>query len=241
MEGLTRRAWLTGAASTVAGLAGWRAPHAGSLPIRVLPLDNVDSLQWEAAGELRIVQVLGGERLSVEAEPAVLAQVVAETRGRRLRIGFGRQRVQTQQPIRFTLELKTLARLDTAGAGSVHAAPLAVPALALRLGGSEEMRFDRLSARTLDVRLDGAGEIRIGGGEVERQTVLIAGSGRYLAAGMASRRADLAIDGSGDLQVAVSERLDVRIAGSGEVVYRGDPQVVKSIPGAGEVRREAKT
>jgi hypothetical protein len=241
MDGLTRRAWLAGAMSTAAGLAVWRAGRAESLSVRVRPLDGIDSVRWEAAGELRILQVRDRERLTVEAEPAVLAQVAAEVHGRKLRIGFGPHRVQTRQPIRFTLEVRTLARLDTGASGAVHAGPLAVPALAVRLGGSEALSFDEVRARTLDVRLDGAGEIRIAGGEVERQTVVIAGAGRYLAPAMASRSADLAIEGSGDLQVAVSERLDVRIGGSGEVVYRGDPHVVKSIPGAGEVRREAKT
>jgi hypothetical protein len=238
MDPVSRRVWLAGMAATAAGLAGWRVSHAESLAMQVRPLAGVDSVLWEAAGELEIVQSRQRERLTIEAEPAVLSQVVAEVRERRLRIGFGAARVQTQQPIRFKLELKTLARLDTRGSGTVRVGPLAASDLSLRLAGSEELQFDELRARLLDVRLEGAGEVRIGAGEVDRQAVVIGGSGRYIAHGMASRHADLSIDGSGDLRVAVSERLLVRIAGSGEVVYRGNPQVVKTITGAGEVRRE---
>ncbi|WP_280150894.1 DUF2807 domain-containing protein [Piscinibacter sp. XHJ-5] len=239
MHGVSRRLWLAGTAATAAGLAGWRHGRAAqALAVQVRPLAGIDSLLWEAAGELEIVQVRHGERLTVEAEPAVLARLVADMRDRRLRLGFGPGPVQTQQPVRFRVELNRLARLETRGSGSVRIGPLSASDLSLRLAGSEELQCEELRARLLEVRLEGAGEVRIGAGEVERQAVVIAGSGRYIAPGLASRRAELAIDGSGDMSVAVSGELHVRIAGSGEVVYRGDPRVVKTITGAGDVRRE---
>ena len=236
MSTISRRGWLAGAAAAVAGLGGWPRSACAAVASEERAVAGFDSVQWDATGELTIAQA-SRERLTVEAEPAVLAKVVTQVRGRRLHIGFAPGPVQTRQAIRFKLELRTLSALETRGSGTVRIGPLSVPALALRLAGSEDLRLDRLEARRLEVRLEGAGEIAIGGGRVERQLVVIAGSGRYAAPGLASREAEAAIEGSGEIRLAVADRLHARIAGSGDVLYHGQPRLTQVVTGAGEVRR----
>jgi hypothetical protein len=190
---------------------------------------------WDAAGELLIEQS-HRERLSIEAEPAVLAKIVAEVKQRRLRIGFAPGSIRTEHPIRFRLETRQLLALETRGSGSVRIAALSTPKLLLVLDGSVDIQVAQLSARSLEVRLVGAGNVAIGGGQVDTQRVAIDGSGNYAALRLASRHAEVSIGGSGEVRVAASERLKAGIAGSGELLYRGRPQIAQSITGAGSVR-----
>ncbi|TMH32771.1 MAG: hypothetical protein E6H58_09595, partial [Betaproteobacteria bacterium] len=108
MDAISRRLWLTGALAGIVDLGVARASHAATLASEERLVAGFDSVIFDAAGELSIEQS-SREHLRVEAEPAVLAKIITEVRERRLHIRFGPGSVQTQQPIRFRLELKTLA------------------------------------------------------------------------------------------------------------------------------------
>ena len=232
----TRRIWLTGMAATFVALATARRGQAATTAIETRSVSGFDEIVWDAVGELHIEQTQR-EHLSVEAEPAVLRRIVTEVRRRRLHIGFAPGRVQTREPIRFRLEVKSLTALEARGSGEIRIGRLSTAGLSLRLEGSDSLSLAHLNARTLEARLDGAGDVVIAGGEVLSQRVLLSGAGRYAALGLASRQAEVAIDGSGDARVAASERLIVSIAGSGDVHYRGNPQIAHSVTGAGSLRR----
>jgi hypothetical protein len=195
-----------------------------------------DQVSWGIFGEL-LIQQTSREHLSIEAEPAVLAKIVTEVRDRRLRIEFAPGRVETRQPIRIRLEVKSLSVLETGGSGEVRIGPLSGSDLSLLLDGSVELSLARLNARKLTVHLGGSGDARIDGGAVEAQRVVIDGSARYDALALDCREADVAIEGSGTLRVAVSDRLSARIAGSGEIEYAGSPRTAQSVTGAGEIRQ----
>lgn len=225
-----RRAFLT----VVLGL--WALQSSAATSVEQRAVSGFDGVDWQASGELHIEQT-GRERLTVEAEPAVLAKVVTEVRRGRLVIGFKPGRVESRETIRFRLEVKSLATLESTGSGTVRIGRLSGGDISLRLSGSDEVRLARVSARSLDARLLGAGELVVDGGEVERQRVVIGGAANYSAPRLASREAEVAIDGSGNVELAVRERLAVRIAGSGDVVYHGQPRVSEAVTGAGAVRR----
>jgi hypothetical protein len=175
--------------------------------------------------------------VTVEAEPALLSRIVTEVRGGQLTIRFAAGRIETREPIRVRVELKTLDGLEGRGAGSIRLGALDTARLSLRLHGSETLHLARLVAHELEVRLEGSGEAAIDAGHVDRQRVLITGAADYRAARLASREAWVSIEGAGSVQVAASERLDARIDGSGEVLYVGAPRLVESIGGSGVVRR----
>jgi hypothetical protein len=215
----------------VAGGLALAAPTA----TEVRELSAFDEVLWDAAGEL-LVEPSHRERLTIEAEPAVLRKVVAEISERRLRIGFAPGSIQTRHPIRFRLETRQLAAMETRGSGSVRIAALNTPKFLLVLAGGNDIQLARLSARSLDVRLAGSGDVAIDGGQVDSQRVAIDGSGNYSAPRLASRHAEVSIAGSGEVRVAASERLKAGITGSGDVLYRGRPQIAQSITGAGSVR-----
>lgn len=194
------------------------------------------TLSWQAAGEL-VVEQTGREQVTVEAEPALLSRIVTEVSGGQLAIRFAPGRIETRQPIRIRVELKSLDALETRGSGSLRVGALDTARLSLRLSGSETLHLARLVARGLDVRLEGSGEVTVGGGRVDRQQIVITGAADYTAPRLASREAQVSIEGAGSVQLAASERLDARIDGSGEVLYLGRPRLVQSIGGSGTVRR----
>lgn len=235
----SRRHWLARLLAAIFAPSPWVEAYAAPTATRTYAVSGFDALNWRASGELRIEQT-GREHLSVEAEPVVLDHLLIEVRQRRLRIGFAPGNSQTQQPIRFTLEVKSLVALEASGSGDIRVGPLTAPTLALALDGSDDLHLARLNARTIDVRLTGSGSVDIDGGDVESQRIGIKGSGTYTAPQLASRSADIAIDGSGDAQVTASERLSARLAGSGSVGYRGDAEVTSDVTGSGVVRRAAR-
>ena len=235
----SRRQLLTRLAVSMIAMGAWREVFSAATAVESRAVSGFDEVSWDAVGELLIEQT-NREHLSVEAEPAVLAKIVTEVRQHRLRIGFAPGQIQTQQPIRFRLEVKSLVVLEMHGSGEVRVGPLTATGLSLLLAGSENLHLARLRARTLVVRLDGSGAIAIGGGEVESQRIVLAGSGDYAALPLASRDADVSIDGSGNAQVAASERLAARISGSGNVDYWGDARVSTTVTGSGSVRRAAR-
>lgn len=233
---LSRRAWLADALAACAALGANPAGAAAPTLTEQRPLRGVRSVSWQAAGELSIEQT-GREHLSIEAEAAVLARIVTEVHDGRLMIAFAPGRIETNAPIRFRLELKTLTSLEAHGSGSLRIGPLSTTELKLRLGGSDDLRLARLLARSLDARLDGSGDVSILAGQVERQRVVIGGSASFDAPGLASREAEVAIEGSGVVRLAVADRLDASITGSGDVLYVGQPHLTQTVTGSGEVRR----
>ena len=235
----SRRRWLARIASAAWAMSPRHPAFAAATVTQWHAVSGFDELRWRATGGLRIEQTTR-EQLSVEAEPAVLSKLVIEVRQRRLWIGFAPGRVETRQPIRFRLAVKSLAALDTHGSGDIRIGPLTGAGLSLVLAGSDDLQLARLSARTLDARLTGSGSATITSGEVEAQRIELAGSGDYVAPRLASRRAEITSLGSGDAGAAANERLTARLSGRGSVDYRGDAEVSTAVSGSGSVRHLAR-
>jgi Putative auto-transporter adhesin, head GIN domain len=199
---------------------------------------DFDEVVFAVAGEVSIEQG-PRETLSLEAEPAVLRKITTEIHDRRLLIGLAPGRIETHQPIRMKLAVRSLRTFESRTAGAIIIGPLRSDTLSLMLAGGGSIRLDRLdNARNLDVRITGAGDVAIGGGKVVAQQLAITGMGSYSAPKLASERAEVAIDGNGEVQLAASTTLAVRIGGVGHVRYHGDPAVTRSIRGIGSIEKD---
>jgi putative autotransporter adhesin-like protein len=199
---------------------------------------NFDEVVFAVAGEVSIQQG-PRETLTLDAEPAVLRKITTEIRGRRLLIGLSPGRVETQEPIRMKLGVRTLRAFESRSVGAISIGPLSSSELALILAGGGSIRLDRLAnGGTLDVRITGAGDVAVNGGKVMAQKVAISGIGTYVAPKLASERAEVSIEGSGEVQLAASTTLAVRIAGVGNVRYQGNPAVTRSIQGIGSIEKD---
>ena len=226
------------AASCIALFGASTLPWPAQAATESRQVANFDEVVVAIPGDIAITQG-PRETLTLDAEPVVLRKITTEVRGRRLLIGLTPGRVETQQPIRVQLGVRTLRAFESRAASSISVGPLSSDALALVLAGGGSIRLKRLdSARELDVSIKGAGDVAIEGGKVIAQQLAISGIGSYVAPKLASERAQVAIDGNGDVQLAASSTLAVRIGGVGHVRYHGDPAVTRSIQGVGSVEKD---
>lgn len=206
----------------------------GTLKTEERPVSDVERVSLEGIGDLEIVQ--GNEEgLTVKADDNLLAYIETEMRGRELVIRVQNGiRLDTRNPIRYTLRVKNLDRVSISGSGNVHAAALDTGDFELAITGSGNFGIDTLQAEDLQVRISGSGNVDLVG-EVQTQEISITGSGDVSAGQLASRRTDISVSGSGNMTVWASEELQVRISGMGNIDYYGSPTVDQTITGSGKV------
>lgn len=215
----------------------WAIPLRAMAATESRSVAGFDAVVLEVPGELQIEHG-PDEALSLEAEPAVLRMITADVHDRRLRIALAPGRVQTNQPIRMRLAVRSLRAFESRTAAAVRIDAVQGDAASLALAGGGAVRVERLNALGLTVLIAGAGDISIAGGSARTQQVAITGMGGYAAPALDCERADVAIDGNGRARLAASRQLDVRIGGVGQVRYRGEPVVTQSIRGIGSVEKE---
>lgn len=112
-----------------------------------------------------------------------------------------------------------------------------LPALAAAsIGGSGDMKIDKVSGDRFEGSIGGSGDMDIGAVQVKAASFSIAGSGGIRAKGTAES-GDVSIAGSGDLSLEGLEvqRTNVSIVGSGNVKARAMQSADISIVGSGDV------
>lgn len=102
------------------------------------------------------------------------------------------------------------------------------------IGGSGDMEIGALQARTAEFSIAGSGGIRATG-SAEAADISIAGSGDMTLDGLQTRRAHVSVMGSGTISVQASEAVDGSIMGSGDVNVRGQARCSVSRMGSGSV------
>ena len=104
------------------------------------------------------------------------------------------------------------------------------------IGGSGDMRIDRVQGDRFEASIGGSGDIEIGAVQAREAEFSIAGSGGIRASGQAEA-ADISIAGSGDmaLNALQTRRAHVSVMGSGNVSIAASEAVDGSIMGSGDV------
>lgn len=102
------------------------------------------------------------------------------------------------------------------------------------IGGSGDMEIAALQARETEFSIAGSGGIRATG-TAEAADISIAGSGDMALDGLQTRRAHVSVMGSGNIAVQASEAVDGSIMGSGDVTVRGAARCSVSRMGSGTV------
>lgn len=206
----------------------------GNLQSEERVVKDFERVQLTHIGELTIVQ--GDEEgLTVEADDNLLPYIETEIRGRELLIGIKEGvRLETDNPIRYTLRVITLDAVSVSGSANVSAETLEAGDLSLAVSGSGNIKIDELSADDLSLRASGSGNFEMAG-EVQTLDISITGSGNVLGENLASRQAKVTISGSGNATLWVSGTLDIGITGVGSINYYGRPEVSQRITGNGDV------
>lgn len=211
--------------------------------VEAAPVSGIRRVRFRAIGDLVIAQG-DEERLEIEAIPAVRERVRADVTGDTLEIRFDQRwwdwikprYWNFSTPLRFTLTLRALDALDTAGVGNLAVSSFSVPRLELHHSGAGTVEIRDLAAGELRVEQAGLGNISISG-RVDRQETMLSGAGSYQAGHLESGAAVIHLSGIGSATVWVRDALEARLSGTGSIEYYGSPQVNQSVSGLGSVRR----
>lgn len=184
-----------------------------------------------------VVTVGGAPSVRAEGDAAVLARLEIRAENGVLKIGTERgnwsMRRRGHATVYVTMPALTGAAIG--GSGDMRIDRVATQRFAASIGGSGDMEIAALQARRADFRVAGSGGIRASG-RADETDVSIAGSGNVSLNGLQSRRAEVSIAGSGDANIHASETVAASILGSGDINVAGGARCSVSKMGSGDVR-----
>jgi hypothetical protein len=176
--------------------------------------------------------------LTVEAEDNLLPQLATRVSGSTLFIENNQRdwakRVTPTKPVRITLTVKTLQRVDFSSAGTMRVEKFQTDQLDLDISGAGTVNLADLTTKSLSVNLSGAGSISAAG-SADTLKVNISGLGSFQGGDLASLSTRVGISGAGSATVWVKNDLNAQISGTGSVKYYGSPSVTRQVSGLGSV------
>jgi len=189
----------------------------GILKTETRPVDHFTIIELQNAGKLTIKQT-GKERLSIKTDDNLLPLLKTEVEDNKLVLKNARDHIQLKpsKDNEYTIEVKSLARLEINGAGTITA--------------------QDLDSKQMEVLLQGAATVTLEGSAGNLQ-LTINGAGTIHADKLTADTATVSIPGSGSVKVHVKDTLKATIFGAGSIQYSGDPKVTKTIRGAGSVKK----
>jgi Putative auto-transporter adhesin, head GIN domain len=193
------------------------ATGSGNVVSESRTVSGFTKIDLSGAGDV-IIEQNGNEALTIEAEANLMPKLTSEVVDGTLRLGEkSNLTIHLTKPVTYRVSMKDLTGLMISGSGTVTAAKITSPRLAVDINGS--------------------GKVTVGG-TVDNQDLMISGSGAYQAKDLQTKITTVKISGSGDASVSVSDSLDIQMSGSGKLTYYGNPpQVTQQISGSGRVSK----
>lgn len=165
------------------------------------------------------------EDLEIEADDNLLPEIVTRVSGDRLIIEFkdqgGRTNYRPSQPVRCTLTVKDIRRIESSGGGYVESEAVDTDRLTLDLSGGGDAQFGSVSAQTFEVDISGGGEITADTLRADRARFSLSGGSDATIDELIADDLRLESSGSGDVAIAgrVTEQ-NADISGGGS--YRAE-------------------
>jgi hypothetical protein len=187
-----------------------------------------------------VVQVGPAASVRAEGDAEEIAQMVVEVKNGSLEIrspkrsgnftiGFSRDRNVT-----VYVTAPSLRAASIGGSGDMRIDKVEGSEFAASIGGSGDMTIAAMRVGQASFSVAGSGGIRAAG-TAERSSVSIAGSGDVITDALKSRSASVSIVGSGDVKANAAETADVSIMGSGNVTIAGGARCSVNKVGSGDV------
>jgi hypothetical protein len=225
------------ACSQAGAQRGDEAAASGSGNQRSYQVGEFDAVSLGASHTV-VVNVGGAPSVRAEGASEALDRLEIRTNGRQLLIGSKKNGGNLLGSHSKVTVYVTTPRLEKAA-----------------IGGSGDMRIDRVEGTGFEGDIGGSGDMEIGNIRVERAKMSIAGSGSIRATGAAgqtkvsiagsgdvnlealeTRSANVSIAGSGDAKLRVMETADISLVGSGDVTVSGTAKCNVRRMGSGQAR-----
>ena len=218
------------------GRAGQSVCGSGDLITESRPIGNFDRVDISASGELTIIQS-GEESLIIETDDNIMPFVTSEVRGSTLFLGIEfHSQVSSISPtrIRYTLNVISLQGVSISGSAGIVAEELNADRMDFDIGGSGELRVNKLIVNELILNIGGSAGVELAG-EVSSQLVIVSGSSEYHARDLRSEIVNLTVSGVARATVWATETLNAVVSGLAEVRYYGNPQTLFSVSSTAEI------
>jgi len=210
-----------------------QARDAGPATSAQRAVSGVHAVALETSGDL-VINVGDEQRLTIDAGANVIDGLTSDVVDGTLVLG-GKSGAWFGGPIRYTLTVAGLDRIELAGSGNVTGAGVLAGEAALLVSGSGSATVSDVRLTGLTADLSGSGGATVTG-SATTSTVTVSGSGDFDGSGLASEQATVEVSGSGQARVDVSGTLAATVTGSGDVVYTGQPDSVqRDRSGSGQI------
>jgi putative autotransporter adhesin-like protein len=213
---------------------GERAPR-GAQGQRAFEVGEFQSVSLEGSHDV-VVAVGGAPSVRAEGDADAIEHLDIRVENGALKIGSRRDGWFSRNRGHVTVHV-TAPALNAAsigGSGDMRIDRIETASFNASIGGSGDMAIGALRARNANFSIAGSGDIEAAG-QAEQASISIAGSGSVSAERLETRRADVSLVGSGDVSLSASETVDASIMGSGDVNVRGSARCTVSKMGSGDV------
>jgi len=224
------------AACSAGAQEGHDAPS-GAQGRRDFTVEAFQSVSLEGSHDV-VVAVGGAPSVRAEGDAEAIERLDIRVENGNLKIGTRRNdnwfsRHRGHVTVHVTAPALNAASIG--GSGDMRIDRVEAPRFAASIGGSGDMEIGALRARQASFSIAGSGGIRAAG-QAEEADISIAGSGSVSGESFETRRADVSVVGSGDVSLRASESVDASIMGSGDVTVHGNARCNVSKMGSGDLR-----
>ncbi|MES2931990.1 MAG: head GIN domain-containing protein [Pseudomonadota bacterium] len=210
------------------------AASTASAEIMSRAADGVSRILFTTPGEL-LVRYGAEEKLTVEAEPKVLAQMNISLKGDTLTLA-SKGSFKTDKPLKFTLTIKSFRSIKSDASGNAQIEGFSGTDMELEAAGSGDLGLKNIKPGKLKIALTGSGNVKATGSG-KSLLASIDGSGNIDTVKFLAQAVDARIVGSGDIRVHADQTLNASISGAGNIEFEGKAKVTQSITGAGSIER----
>ena len=211
-------------------------PGSGNVITQTRSVSEVLAIKVDYPAEV-IVRQGDKQFVQVEAEDNLLPDLKTEVRNDTLEIFYKSSdgsHVNPNKPVKITIMIKDLKKLDLTSGGEVIIKGLATEELNLSLSGAGNTKLEEVSLQTLSVNLSGAGSMTASG-TIDALGLNISGFGSFNGKQLHGQTANVDLSGAGSATVWVDDQLEAQISGAGSVNYYGSANVSQRIYGLGNV------
>lgn len=184
-----------------------------------------------------VVTVGGAPSVRAEGDAERIGRLDIRVEGDQLTIGSKRHGWNWNSKggqVTVYVTMPSLAAAEIGGSGDMKIDKVQGASFAASIGGSGDMQIASLQTNEANVSLAGSGSVTAGG-KAQHATLSIAGSGDIDLGNLEVRTANVSVVGSGDAAIKAMESADVSIMGSGDVTVSGGGKCKISKMGSGSV------
>lgn len=210
----------------------------GQAGVRDFQVESFDSVSLGGPHDV-IVTVGGPPSVRAEGDAEALERLDIRVERGNLRIGvkdrnwigFRRER----PPVVVHVTAPSLAAASIGGSGDMRIDKVEGDMFVASIGGSGDMAIASLHAGRAEFSIAGSGGIEAAG-KVQRASLSIAGSGDIDAGRLESKTARVSVVGSGDVHARAMESAEISLLGAGDVSISGTAKCKTSKMGSGDIR-----